>query len=883
MKTKFSIIALFIMISVYSQGVLTPVDKLKIRMPASMPTASEVIVRNSSSGETGTILKTDLVDVIEAANASVLPATGNIGKIYCTLDNNKLFRWNGTIYVEISPVSGTDIKTLEGQSLLGSGNIDLVKADVGLSNVDNTSDVNKPISTATQTALDLKENSFAKNTAFNKNFGTAAGTVVEGNDSRLSDARTPLSHTLDSHSNVTITTNSNGEILKWNGTAWVNNTLVEAGIQPAGTYATGGGSATGTNTGDNAVNSLYSGLVTNATHTGDVTGATALTLATVNSNVGTFGNASNSTTQTVNAKGLTTAISNVPIQIAKSQVTELVSDLATKENVANKSDSYTTSSSTTYASTKAVVDGLATKISGTGTINTIPKFTASGTIGNSQIIDNGTNVLIGTTTDNGVDKLQVNGSGRFNGEVSVGTYRKITLGYATGETYIHIFDNTYGDYGYKFKNSANTNVGGFGITSLNDDVKFYYIGDGYGDQKFQIINSTGNVLINTATDNGVDKLQVNGSISATSYTGSATLTGIPTAPTATAGTNTTQIATTAFVQAVDANVLHKTGEETIGLGEKYFTDNVNFTSIAVSGQAIGRAAVSPNEFVIKSQLNLKADLASPIFTGTPTAPTAAPGTTGNQIATLDYVQAADAGNVKLTGDQTISGTKTFISPISSPQVSVTGGPILLTGASNTGLSSPNNGGAVFQTQVGVSGWTSNLPITAPTPTLGGHLANKGYVDGLISALPTHADVVHKSGTETIGGSKTFSLPVMVPNGTTSSEAVNKGQLDAQKPYKVYTALLTQTGTNAPTATVLENTLGGTVVWTRTSTGTYAGTLSGAFLVNKSIAFVTGIGFNKFIGCQRLNDNVMQITSVDTANSPADTTLISTTIEIRVYN
>ncbi len=35
----------------------------------------------------------------------------------------------------------------------------------------------------------------------------------------------------------------------------------------------------GSNTGDNAVNSLYSGLVTNATHTGDVTGSTALTIA----------------------------------------------------------------------------------------------------------------------------------------------------------------------------------------------------------------------------------------------------------------------------------------------------------------------------------------------------------------------------------------------------------------------------------------------------------------------------------------------------------------------------------------------------------------------------------------------------------------------------
>jgi hypothetical protein len=39
------------------------------------------------------------------------------------------------------------------------------------------------------------------------------------------------------------------------------------------------GNTSGTNTGDNAVNSLYSDLVTNATHTGDVTGATALTIA----------------------------------------------------------------------------------------------------------------------------------------------------------------------------------------------------------------------------------------------------------------------------------------------------------------------------------------------------------------------------------------------------------------------------------------------------------------------------------------------------------------------------------------------------------------------------------------------------------------------------
>lgn len=40
-----------------------------------------------------------------------------------------------------------------------------------------------------------KEPSFTKNTAFNKAFGTIAGTVAEGNDARLSDARTPTAHT----------------------------------------------------------------------------------------------------------------------------------------------------------------------------------------------------------------------------------------------------------------------------------------------------------------------------------------------------------------------------------------------------------------------------------------------------------------------------------------------------------------------------------------------------------------------------------------------------------------------------------------------------------------------------------------------------------------
>lgn len=85
-----------------------------------------------------------------------------------------------------------------------TGVVVLTKSDVGLGNVDNVSDVNKPISTATQTALDLKAAASHVHTlsditdaggAAAFDVGTEAGTVAAGDDSRFTDARTPLSHT----------------------------------------------------------------------------------------------------------------------------------------------------------------------------------------------------------------------------------------------------------------------------------------------------------------------------------------------------------------------------------------------------------------------------------------------------------------------------------------------------------------------------------------------------------------------------------------------------------------------------------------------------------------------------------------------------------------
>ncbi len=58
------------------------------------------------------------------------------------------------------------LNNVNGESLEGTGDIDINKSDVGLGNVDNTSDLDKPISTATQTALDDKLESIP-NAAYN--------------------------------------------------------------------------------------------------------------------------------------------------------------------------------------------------------------------------------------------------------------------------------------------------------------------------------------------------------------------------------------------------------------------------------------------------------------------------------------------------------------------------------------------------------------------------------------------------------------------------------------------------------------------------------------------------------------------------------------------
>lgn len=116
--------------------------------------------------------------------------------------------------------------------------------------------------------------------------------------------------------------------------------------------------------------------------------------------------------------------------------------------------------------------------------------------------------------------------------------------------------------------------------------------------------------------------------------------GTPTAPTATTGTNTTQIATTAFVgTAVTDSALTPSSTTPVMDG---------------TGSAGVATTYSRGDHVHPTDTS-RAPLASPAFTGTPTAPTPTTGDSSTKIATTAFVM-ANAGGVVYVG----------VSPPSSP-------------------------------------------------------------------------------------------------------------------------------------------------------------------------------------------------------------------------
>lgn len=105
------------------------------------------------------------------------------------------------------------------------------------------------------------------------------------------------------------------------------------------------------------------------------------------------------------------------------------------------------------------------------------------------------------------------------------------------------------------------------------------------------------------------------------------------------------------------------------------------------------------------------------------------------------------------------------------------------------------------------------------------------------------------------------------------------------PYKIYAALLTQTGTNAPVATVLQDTLGQPVLFSRNTTGSYL-IQSNGFTNNKTAVIGTQIDFNNNVTgytlSQTLTGTQIFVGTINNIYNYADGLLNGDFIEIRVY-
>jgi hypothetical protein len=127
------------------------------------------------------------------------------------------------------------------------------------------------------------------------------------------------------------------------------------------------------------------------------------------------------------------------------------------------------------------------------------------------------------------------------------------------------------------------------------------------------------------------------------------------------------------------------------------------------------------------------------------------------------------------------------------------------------------------------------------------------------------------------------VPV-VQNGETKKVSV-ANLIQDLRPYKVYTALLTQSGTDAPVATVLENTIGNISFSTGNAPGYYNINSNNLFnertgLLLEPLSSINGNGYSQI---ENKNNSTLTISTLDIGAGPIDGLLINSMIEIRVYN
>lgn len=117
-----------------------------------------------------------------------------------------------------------------------------------------------------------------------------------------------------------------------------------------------------------------------------------------------------------------------------------------------------------------------------------------------------------------------------------------------------------------------------------------------------------------------------------------------------------------------------------------------------------------------------------------------------------------------------------------------------------------------------------------------------------------------------------------PPGSASLDPVTATALGATR-YKKWVGLVSQTGTAAPTAVVLENTFGETLTFTRGGVGVYS-VATAAFTVNKTVVFNTQLQETRLE--ISVDGSDISLLSINTITGLAADAIDKMPLEIRVY-
>ncbi len=212
-------------------GLMSPADKTKLDGIAAGATANSADgVLLARANHTGTQLASTISDFASTVRSTLITGVSFLTNATISATDNVLEAL-GKLQAQITGlvstkqdtlVSGTNIKTLEGQSLIGSGNIDLTKSDVGLSevlNVDTTTTFNISDSINKRFVTDSEKTILANTSGNNSGDQNIFSTIAVSGQSDVSPDTTSDTLTLVAGANITITTNPSSDSITISSTA----------------------------------------------------------------------------------------------------------------------------------------------------------------------------------------------------------------------------------------------------------------------------------------------------------------------------------------------------------------------------------------------------------------------------------------------------------------------------------------------------------------------------------------------------------------------------------------------------------------------------------------------------------------------------------------